>query len=84
MVHAKEYLNLTTPDGYTALHYAASNGHTQVCSLLAAQVKPFQLELYTNIAMPLYRNALLKCEQEYGRYILVQAIINFIAYFRLR
>ena len=62
MVHAKEYLNLSTPDGYTPLHYAASKGHTQVCSLLAAQVKPFQLELYTNIAMPLYRNALSKCE----------------------
>ena len=45
MVHSSKHLNLTSSDGYTPLHYAAVNGHTQICSLLAAQVRPFQLEI---------------------------------------
>ena len=38
VVHVREYLNLTTPKGFAPLHFAASYGHTQVCSLLAAEV----------------------------------------------
>ena len=39
MVHAREHLNVMTVDGEAPLHIAASVGHTQVCSLLVAQVK---------------------------------------------
>ena len=39
-VHLREHLNMTTTDGRAPLHFAAYYGHTQVCSLLAAQVKP--------------------------------------------
>ena len=45
VVHAREHLNVTTLGGFTPLHIAAYNSHTQVCSLLAAQVKHFQLML---------------------------------------
>ena len=38
VVQAREHLNLTDLDGDTALHFAAHRGHSQVCSLLAAQV----------------------------------------------
>ena len=38
-VHSREHLNLTS-SGLTPLYLAASEGHTQVCSLLAAQVRP--------------------------------------------
>ena len=38
VVHAREHLNVTSLDGNTPLHFAAYHGHTQVCSLLAAQV----------------------------------------------
>ena len=41
MIHSREHLNLTTSEGRTPLYLAASQGHTQVCSLLAAQVGPF-------------------------------------------
>ena len=44
VVHAREHLNVTTSNGGTPLHFAAYHGHTQVCSLLAAQVKLFQLQ----------------------------------------
>ena len=40
VVHSREHLNLTTSKGLTPLDLAASQGHTQVCSLLAAQVGP--------------------------------------------
>ena len=44
VVHAREHLNVTTLDGSAPLHFAAYHGYTQVCSLLAAQVKKlFQL-----------------------------------------
>ena len=38
-VHSREHLNLTS-SGLTPLDLATSKGHTQVCSLLAAQVGP--------------------------------------------
>ena len=39
VIHSREHLNLTS-SGRTPLYLAASQGHTQVCSLLAAQVGP--------------------------------------------
>ena len=38
-VHSREHLNLTS-SGLTPLYLAAYQGHSQVCSLLAAQVGP--------------------------------------------
>ena len=40
VVHSREHLNVTSSKGRTPLYLAASQGHTQVCSLLAAQVGP--------------------------------------------
>ena len=38
VVHSNEHLNLMSSDGFAPFHYAAFNGNTQVCSILAAQV----------------------------------------------
>ena len=49
VVHSREHLNLTNSKGQTPLYLAASQGHTQVCSLLAAQVGPSLLVIiYSN------------------------------------
>ena len=38
-VHAKAYLSIPTPEGFTTLHCAAIRGNTGVCNLLAAEVR---------------------------------------------
>ena len=43
VVHAREHLNV---GDLAPLHYAAFKGHIQICSLLAAQVKPFLMLRY--------------------------------------
>ena len=92
MVHSSKHLNLTSSDGYTPLHYAAVNGHTQICSLLAAQVRPFQLEIsiivvqivltktQTDRIMVCKKVMILTEIQTDSTYL----ISLFLAYFRLR
>lgn len=52
----REYVNSQDNSGYTALHYAARNGHVDICSILIENGASINAQTHGN-ATPLHKAA---------------------------